>query len=263
MLLAFAGLVLLMILTVRVQGATGWHDGTGANSNSLVAWPATNVPPSSSTNRVTETFYFQATSCTYYAFWNLMTNWYQVISTNPPEAFTNDLGSPVSNKTVSSVCYRVLYQPTNASYGVEFTNDIGVAWCGSRPTNRCTTCIKDADDPYGLTCLTNFNADGSNTVASTNISASITGATWSNAAWHGGTTNIATNITSGVTWGRVKFLSDSTDELYRWAWLRWLDSTTPWATTNIAAKLKSLGSLSTGSPFPLYLAHKLADGSTN
>jgi hypothetical protein len=231
MLAAFVALALMLVLISSVKGAPGWHDGTGTNAGSLVVWPASNVPPSSATNHFTMPgLYYQQTNCVYTNWFNLMTNWWQVISTNPPEAFTNDLGSPVSNRTTGGVCYRILYTPTNQAYGIEFTNWIGVGWCHTVPTNLCTACVKDALDVTGATCLTNFNASGG--------------------------VPYATNVST-----RVKFASDATDELFRWAWLRWLDETSSWWSTSnsIAPIVYSVP----GAPFPLYLIHRLADGTTN
>src|SRR5207253_7019456 len=80
--------------------------------------------------------YSQDTNCFWTNSFNILTNWY--------DDGSNSLGSPVSNVTISGICYRRPYQPTNASYGVAFTNWIGVAACGARPTNRCNVCVSTA-----------------------------------------------------------------------------------------------------------------------
>ena len=183
----------------------GWHSW---------AWPASNQPPditaggvlefttngfsTNFTGRVVTNLYTgyglwsQATNTVYTNWFIVLTNWYSV-----SDGTTNLLGAPC--RCTNS--YNNAYQPTNATFGIPFTNWIGVTgpagYNGStgRPTNWCLNTTRrcvDALRPWML--LTNLNADGG--------------------------VPYVTNI-----WTRDIIASDSNDELFRWSSLRGIDLT--------------------------------------
>lgn len=254
MALAFELLVLFMVIIERVNGA-GWHD----SSDGLTVWPSTNVPVNTSSTAVKlPGFYYQPTACVYVAYYNFGTNWFNVSG-----GHTNALGHP----SVCSNDYNHWIHPTNATFGIRFTNLIGVADCNEYPTNQCSLCIHDPSDVRHLRCLEPWNPDLSNVVVATNVSVSSSGA-------H------ITNTSVKAIRNLIKIASDVSDELFRWAWLRGADivtitnfisgsttnaitNTTFWTVRPIGAAVSPSFSEGIGSPFPIYAPHIRADGTTN
>jgi len=182
-------LILFMVARAHGSGPSGWH----SISNEPQAWPVTNTPlPYLTTNVLygqTENLfqpqygvYCQKTQATWIAWFWLGTNWYQVIGDDTQLVQS---GANVFTNFTTFYVYKT-GRPTNATFGAEVTNHIGVT-SGQHPTNRINICVSDSLN-LGA-CLPNVNADGS-------------------------------SVFTNRTWARDVMLSDASDEPFRWTWLR-------------------------------------------
>ena len=212
------GLLLLglaMIFTMRAMAGSpvGWHEDV---------WPATNAAPYQPMQKIDYGLYGQQTNCVYTNWFWLGTNWFQV-TTN---GVTNFLSTTTLTNNNTPFCHHVpTGEPTNATYGVELTNWIGVSIIV--PTNYCYADLHDLRPPFSQ--LVNVTPSGG-TVFNSN------------------------------TWTRDVLISGDTDEDFRWAWLRGADQTnivagitnvTYWYEREIAPAVNPSKVL--GYPFPLYM----------